>query len=66
MTPERPNESVSASSVTAPATGATDERETELATEEEPVTTGTLFLVTVMLAIIVGFWVTMYVRLLHS
>jgi hypothetical protein len=34
--------------------------------EEEPVVTGTLFLTTIMLALITGFWVTIYIRLLHS
>jgi flagellar biogenesis protein FliO len=41
-------------------TGSGDPRDTELAPEEEPVTTGTLFLTIVLLMIIGGIWVVMY------
>jgi hypothetical protein len=40
--------------------------ETEPASEDEPVVTGTVFLTTIILALIAGFWVTIYIRLLHS
>ncbi|HET9983922.1 MAG TPA: hypothetical protein VFQ38_10060 [Longimicrobiales bacterium] len=49
----------------APATGTTDPRLTEMAAEEEPVTTGTLFLMLVFLMMIAGFWGLMYVTLLQ-
>jgi hypothetical protein len=49
---------------TAPATGATDPAFTELRPGEEPVATGTLFLTTILLMIIAGFWIIIYVRLL--
>lgn len=49
----------------ASATGAADARLTELGREEEPVTTGTLFLVLMFLMMIAGFWGLMYVTLLH-
>lgn len=49
----------------APATGTADARLTELSAEEEPVTTGTLFLMLVFLMMIAGFWGLMYVTLLH-
>jgi hypothetical protein len=49
---------------TAPATGSTDPRETELTPEEEPVTTGTLFLTFLLLVIIGGVWVIVYRLLL--
>lgn len=48
----------------APATGTDDYWQTELAPGEEPVVTGTLFLVVVLLVIIVAVWVIMYLRLL--
>jgi hypothetical protein len=48
----------------AAATGSADAHETELAPEEEPVVTGTLFLTIVLLMIIAGFWVIIYQRLL--
>ncbi|HEX5831321.1 MAG TPA: hypothetical protein VFY16_10100, partial [Gemmatimonadaceae bacterium] len=48
----------------APATGTADVRETELMPEEEPVTTGTLFLMVILLMIVAGFWVILYGRLL--
>jgi hypothetical protein len=51
--------------VTAPATGSADPRETELTPEEEPVTTGTLFLMIVFLMLIFGFWALLYGMLLH-
>ncbi|MCI0436895.1 MAG: cytochrome c oxidase subunit 2A [Gemmatimonadetes bacterium] len=37
---------------------------TELAPHEEPTTTGTVFLVLILLAIIAGIWLIMYLRLL--
>lgn len=46
-----------------PATGSADPRETELYAGEEPTTTGTLFLVMIILMIIVAVWVILYVRL---
>lgn len=49
---------------TAPATGAADPARTEMAPEEEPVTTGTLFLTMIMLMIIGAVWVIMYIMLL--
>jgi hypothetical protein len=49
---------------TAPATGTTDVRKTELAPGEEPVTTGTLFLTMIVLMIIGAVWVIMYARLI--
>ena len=48
-----------------PATGSSDPRDTELLTGEEPTTTGTLFLVMIILMIIVAVWVILYVRLLE-
>jgi hypothetical protein len=47
-----------------PATGSTDPADTELLPGEEPTTTGTLFLVMIILMIIVAIWVIMYIRLL--
>jgi len=41
-----------------------DDPLTELAPGEEPTTTGTVFMVTVLLVIIVAIWVIMYMRLL--
>ena len=49
---------------TAPATGSDAYWDTELAPGEEPRTTGTLFLVMIILMIIVAVWVIMYLRLL--
>jgi len=49
---------------TAPATGTTDRGETELAPDEEPRTTGTLFLTTIILVIIGAVWIVMYSLLL--
>lgn len=46
-----------------PGLGSTDPRETELAPEEEPVTTGTLFLTMIILMIIGAIWITIYLRL---
>jgi hypothetical protein len=37
----------------------------EFAPEEEPSTPGTLFLCTILLMIVAGFWVIIYLRLLH-
>lgn len=48
----------------APATGTFDYWKTELGPEEEPVTTGTVFLVMILLMIIAAVWVIIYVRLL--
>ncbi len=48
----------------APATGSADPADTELSKEEEPVTTGTLFLTMILLMLIFGFWIIMYVMLL--
>lgn len=48
----------------APATGSSDPAETQLAREEEPDTTGTLFLTIILLMIIAAFWAIIYVRLL--
>jgi hypothetical protein len=47
-----------------PATGSSDPADTDLLPEEEPTTTGTLFLVMIILMIIAAVWVIMYVRLL--
>lgn len=49
----------------APATGSDATGDTELAPEEEPTTTGTLFLVMIILMIIAAVWVIIYVRLLE-
>jgi hypothetical protein len=49
---------------TAPATGSDDPHRTELAPEEEPVTTGTLFLCMIILMIVGAVWVTVYSLLL--
>jgi hypothetical protein len=48
----------------APATGTSDPRKTELAPDEEPVTTGTLFLTMIILMIIGAIWVIIYGRLI--
>lgn len=48
----------------APGTGTTDPSKTELAPGEEPVTTGTLFLTTLILMLIGAIWVVVYARLL--
>lgn len=47
-----------------PATGSSDPLDTELFPGEEPTTTGTLFLVMIILMIIVAVWVILYMRLL--
>jgi hypothetical protein len=47
-----------------PATGSADPAETELFSGEEPTTTGTLFLVMILLMIIAAIWVILYLRLL--
>jgi len=49
----------------APPTGSADPDKTELLPEEEPVVTGTLFLVMIILMIIGAVWVIMYMRLLQ-
>ena len=46
------------------AAGSSDPRDTELTPDEEPKATGTLFLVTIILMIIVAIWAIMYMRLL--
>ncbi|HEX6927272.1 MAG TPA: hypothetical protein VF167_17740 [Longimicrobiaceae bacterium] len=48
-----------------PATGSSDPADTELLPEEEPTTTGTLFLVMIILMIIAAIWIILYVRLLE-
>jgi len=48
-----------------PATGSWYPEETELQPGEEPVTTGTLFLVMIILMIIAAVWVILYIRLLE-
>jgi hypothetical protein len=47
----------------APATGSSSPADTELAPDEEPTTTGTLFLTMVLLMIIGGIWIIVYQRL---
>lgn len=47
-----------------PASGTADRKASELQPEEEPRTTGTLFLVMIILMIIVAIWVIMYLRLI--
>lgn len=47
-----------------PATGSSDPGKTELHPDEEPTTTGTLFLVMIILMIIGAVWVILYLRLL--
>lgn len=47
-----------------PATGSADPRATNVAEDEEPVTTGTLFLTLILLMLIFGFWGMMYGMLL--
>jgi len=47
-----------------PATGSPDPPRTELRPEEEPTTTGTLFLTVLILMIIGAIWVVMYLKLL--
>ncbi len=47
-----------------PATGSSDPADTELFPGEEPTTTGTLFLVMIILMIIAAVWVILYLRLL--
>ncbi len=49
----------------ASASGSNDPADTELTPGEEPVATGTLFLVTIILMIIVAIWVIVYLRLLE-
>ena len=49
---------------TAPPTGTREVRKTELAPEEEPSTTGNLFLTMIILMLIGAIWVIMYVRLI--
>ncbi|HEX6534609.1 MAG TPA: hypothetical protein VF041_08425 [Gemmatimonadaceae bacterium] len=49
----------------APATGSSGVERTELAPEEEPSTPGTLFLCVILLMIVAGFWVIIYLELLH-
>lgn len=49
---------------TAAGTGTTDPSKAELTPGEEPVTTGTLFLTTIILILIGAIWVIVYARLL--
>jgi hypothetical protein len=44
----------------APATGSDRTADTELSPEEEPVVTGTLFLMIVFLMLIFGIWIILY------
>ena len=48
-----------------PATGSSDSPSPNLAPEEEPVTTGTLFLTVVILMVIAAVWVIVYRLLLR-
>lgn len=48
-----------------PATGTDKPEETELDPDEEPTTTGTLFLTLVFLMLIFGMWVMMYLILIE-
>jgi len=50
---------------TAPATGSSRPEHTDLAPGEEPSTPGALFLSVILLMIVAGFWVIIYLRLLH-
>ena len=50
---------------TAPATGSASRDATELPADEQPVVTGTLFLMMVFLMMVAGFWGIMYYTLLH-
>jgi hypothetical protein len=52
-------------STAAPATGSPLKRDTELAPEEEPVATGTLFLMIIFLMLIFGIWAILYALLLE-
>lgn len=56
----------------APATGvapaqeaATEQEATDVAPDEEPVVTGTLFLTLLFLMMVFGFWATIYILLLN-
>lgn len=60
--PIDPGQPVSKSTAGAP--GSDDYWAVELKPEEEPVVTGTLFLVTIILIVIGAVWVIMYLRLL--
>lgn len=53
------------SSESAPATGSTDPKDTELRPEEEPIVTGTLFLSLLFLMMVFGFWLMMYLIMLN-
>jgi hypothetical protein len=50
--------------ITSPATGTADPSQTEIAPGEEPVATGTLFLMIVFLMIVAGIWSMLYITLL--
>ncbi|MGE5925854.1 MAG: hypothetical protein ACM357_00755 [Gemmatimonadota bacterium] len=50
---------------TAPSTGTADPSESELQPDEEPRTTGTLFLTTLILMLIGAVWIVMYSLLLR-
>jgi flagellar biogenesis protein FliO len=47
-----------------PTTGSSERDESELAPEEQPRVTGTLFLSMILLMIIIAIWLIMYARLL--
>lgn len=47
-----------------PATGSAERMDTELQPGEEPTTTGTLFLVMIILMIVAAVWAIIYIRLL--
>ena len=50
--------------ITSPATGTADPTQTEIAPGEEPVATGTLFLMIILLMIVAGIWSMLYFTLL--
>lgn len=50
--------------ITAPATGTPDPAQASIAPGEEPVATGTLFLMIVLLIIVAGIWTMLYFTLL--
>jgi hypothetical protein len=52
-------------STAAPATGSPLKRDTELAPEQEPVATGTLFLMIIFLMLLFGIWAILYAMLLE-
>ncbi|HEU5086741.1 MAG TPA: hypothetical protein VFT99_04825 [Roseiflexaceae bacterium] len=56
-----PNEDVTR----ATASTTTNADKLELPPEEEPITTGTVFLTSILLMMIFGFWIVMYMMLLN-